>query len=68
MNLSIAAHRPSLSRIFEEAPPVGRVGKPEDLKMAALYLLGDGSSYVTGHDLVVDGGMGVSSGDFKSNI
>lgn len=68
MNLSIAAHRPNLSRIFEEAPPVGRVGKPEDLKMAALYMLSDMSSYVTGHDLVVDGGMGVSSGNFKSKV
>lgn len=68
MNLSIAAHRPNLSRIFEEAPPVGRVGKPEDLKMAALYILSDMSSYVTGHDLVVDGGMGVSSGNFKSKV
>ena len=65
MNLSIAAHRPGLFRIFHEAPPLGRVGKPEDLQMAALYLLSDASSYVTGQDLVVDGGMQVSSGNYK---
>ncbi|KAL4906399.1 hypothetical protein BDW74DRAFT_176728 [Aspergillus multicolor] len=68
MNLSIAARRPDLHRIFNEAPPMGRVWKPEDLKMAALYLLSDGSAYVTGLDLVVDGGMGVSSGGFKSTL
>lgn len=65
MNLSIAAHRPELLRIFSEAPPLGRVGTPEDLQMAALYLLSDASSYVTGQDIVVDGGMQVSSGNWK---
>ena len=68
MNMSIAARRSDLHRIFNEAPPIGRVGVPEDLKSAALYLLGDGSSYVTGLDLVVDGGMSVSSGNFKSTL
>ncbi|KAL3483351.1 hypothetical protein BJX62DRAFT_231029 [Aspergillus germanicus] len=68
MNLSIAAQRPDLNRIFTEAPPMGRVGTPDDLRGAALYLLGEGSSYVTGLDLVVDGGMGVSSGNFKSTL
>ncbi|EAW17028.1 SDR family NAD(P)-dependent oxidoreductase [Aspergillus fischeri NRRL 181] len=66
MNLSIAARRPDLHRIFNEAPPMGRMGRPEDLKMAALYLLGEGSAYVSGLDLVVDGGMSVTSGTFKS--
>lgn len=68
MNMSIAARRPDLHRIFNEAPPVGRVGVPEDLKMAALYLLGEGSSYVSGLDLVVDGAMSVSSGNFRSTL
>jgi NAD(P)-dependent dehydrogenase (short-subunit alcohol dehydrogenase family) len=68
MNLSIAARRPDLNRIFNEAPPMSRVGTPDDLKGAALYLLGNGSLYVTGLDLVVDGGMGVSSGNFKSSL
>ncbi|PIG85692.1 hypothetical protein AARAC_007133 [Aspergillus arachidicola] len=65
MNLSIATLRPELLKVFKEAPPLGRVGTPEDLQMAALYLLSDASSYVTGQDLGVDGGMLVSSGNYK---
>ncbi|KAE8143813.1 NAD(P)-binding protein [Aspergillus pseudotamarii] len=65
MNLSIAANRPELLKVFHEAPPLGRVGTPEDLQMASLYLLSDASAYVTGQDIAVDGGMQVSSGNYK---
>ena len=37
--------------------PMGRYGKPEDIANAIIYLLSDASSWVTGHTLVVDGGM-----------
>lgn len=37
--------------------PLGRFGNPEDIAHAIIYLLSDASSWVTGHTLVVDGGV-----------
>ena len=36
--------------------PMGRVGKPEDIAYGVLYLASDESSFVTGSELVIDGG------------
>ena len=36
--------------------PLGRYGKPEDVAFAAIYLLSDASSWVTGSNLLIDGG------------
>ncbi len=37
--------------------PVGRMGVPQDIAFGALYLASDESSFVTGSELVIDGGM-----------
>ncbi len=37
--------------------PLGRIGTPRELASAAVFLLSDGASYITGTDLVVDGGL-----------
>jgi len=42
--------------------PLGRVGRPEEVAQAALYLAGDDASFVTGSALVVDGGGLAGSG------
>jgi NAD(P)-dependent dehydrogenase (short-subunit alcohol dehydrogenase family) len=40
-----------------EATPLGRFGKPIDIAMGCLYLASDEASWVTGTELVIDGGL-----------
>jgi cyclopentanol dehydrogenase len=39
-----------------ERTPLARIGRPEDVAYGALYLASDESSFVTGSELVIDGG------------
>jgi len=47
---------PAQKQFFESSTPYPRVGEPEDIAFAALYLACDESDFVNGHVLVVDGG------------
>jgi NAD(P)-dependent dehydrogenase (short-subunit alcohol dehydrogenase family) len=40
--------------------PLGRIGEPEEVAEAAMWLCSDSASFVTGHCLVIDGGMTVT--------
>lgn len=42
--------------VWASNTPMGRLGDPADLQGAVVYLASDASAYVTGHDLIVDGG------------
>lgn len=44
-------------RAREAFVPIGRIGRPEDMAEAALFLASPRASYVTGQEIVVDGGL-----------
>jgi len=48
---------PAMKALFESFGVLGRIGLPEDIANAALFLASDEASFITGHGLVVDGGF-----------
>ncbi len=46
-------------KAFEDRQPLGRIGRPDDVAYAAVYLASDEASFLTGSGLHVDGGMAV---------
>ena len=51
---------PDIEAGFLAPIPMGRLGRPNDVASAAVYLASDLSSYITGHALPVDGGWTMS--------
>ena len=48
---------PALKEATTAAVPLGRVGTPRDMSNAVLFLLSDAASFITGTELIVDGGV-----------
>jgi 2-keto-3-deoxy-L-fuconate dehydrogenase len=46
----------AMKAYWKERHPMGRIGQPEEVARAALFLASDDSSFVTGHLMFVDGG------------
>jgi len=57
---SAIVDNPDLSPQVIGRTPMGRVGVPDEIAGGALYLASDASQYLTGHTLVIDGGLTVS--------
>lgn len=46
----------AVEKQYENMEPVGRMGQPEEVAEAVIWLCSDGASFVTGHAMAVDGG------------
>ena len=46
-----------LKRLYEKVTPLGRLGRPKDVAEAAWFLCERRSSFITGQELIVDGGL-----------
>lgn len=53
----MAATTPEVRKYLVDQIPMGRLGKPEEVAAAALFLASDESSFIAGAELCIDGGM-----------
>jgi NAD(P)-dependent dehydrogenase (short-subunit alcohol dehydrogenase family) len=52
-------HQEPLNKQFEERTPLPRFGTADDIAYGVLYIASEEASYVTGIELVIDGGTAV---------
>jgi NAD(P)-dependent dehydrogenase (short-subunit alcohol dehydrogenase family) len=53
----VMRENPGHEKLFNDSNMLKRLAKPDELNAAMLYLMSDASSYVTGNDILVDGGI-----------
>src|SRR4051794_18110916 len=58
--LNKTAYTPEVRRRYEERIGLGRIGTPDEVADAVLFLASDASRYVTGHELVIDGALSIN--------
>lgn len=58
--LSRDAYTPEVTRAYEERIALGRIAAPEDIADAIVFLASDAARYVTGQELIVDGGLALN--------
>jgi NAD(P)-dependent dehydrogenase (short-subunit alcohol dehydrogenase family) len=57
------AHKPDVQAALAKEIPMHRVGQPDDIKALALFLASPASEYITGQEIVIDGGWGLGVAD-----
>ena len=58
--LNQTAYTPPVRRTYEERIPLGHIAAAEEIADAAVFLASDAARYVTGQELVVDGGLTIN--------
>jgi NAD(P)-dependent dehydrogenase (short-subunit alcohol dehydrogenase family) len=58
--LNATAYTPEVRRNYEARIPMGRIGTPAEVADTILFLASDAARYVTGQELVVDGGLTIN--------
>jgi NAD(P)-dependent dehydrogenase (short-subunit alcohol dehydrogenase family) len=58
--LNANAYTPEVRRTYEERIALGRIGTPDEVADVVLFLASDAARYVTGQELVVDGGLTIN--------
>jgi NAD(P)-dependent dehydrogenase (short-subunit alcohol dehydrogenase family) len=58
--LNKTAYTPAVRRAYAERIALGRIGDADEVADAVVFLASDASRYVTGHELLVDGGLTIN--------